>query len=525
MPSLLVHDRTLPSTTPSCVPLTKSYNVYSLRERNRRLPIFRIYHDLLEYIFLLSVNFEFEDIRILHRLGQWAVLSYSQTCHDWRIVAMSIKSLWAGLVDFEINSEAWNKELLRRSYPFPIEVGSTTHMLRHSSVVSAELVHLERIRIYQVGFDISTWDILVEGLQQPAPCIEYLGITKYYNYLATDSFILPSNLFAGDAPRLKRLDMSQCLVDFNAPVLRSLTTLSVGFLNESIAPTPLEWLENLSHLPSLTSLGILNAMRSQSNSMSGTKQVELSLLSTLNLDASLHDTRILIDGLKYPVSCALIMTCHECYPGPDLDIVLTAYLHGLNYAHHLQSDNCLFYIDARRSGVFIWNGPSGSYTADLEAPRLLLDLMIQFESWETLLGPVLLVLGEAFSNFTSLDLRLPAMYPGLLPCLFRATRLTRLNNVSAMMTKNLLSQIKIVHPSGCIPLPALRTIMFTNDESMWGAPYQAFVSFLTWRRMVGYPISRVLFQHCMVFSDTVVELESLGVQVDCDYEGSRWQRL
>ena len=515
MPSLFIHDRTC--TTPS-----KHYNLY--RENNRLLPILRIYPDLLEYIFLLGASFEFDD-PILHR--QRAILSYSQTCHDWRIVAISIRSLWAGLVDFEVNSEAWNKELLRRSYPFPFVVGSTAYNFRHPHVISAELMHLERIRIYRVGFDISTWDILVDRLQQPAPRIEYLSINNT-NQRATDSLIFPSDLFAGDAPRLKRLDITQCLIDFQAPVLRSLTALSVEFYNASNAPTPLEWLENLTHLPSLTSLRLLNSMRSQGHSMRGTKQVELSFLSTLNLDASLHDIRIFIDGLKFPDSCGLIIICYECHPGPDLDIVLTAYLHGLNYAYHLRPESCPFFINAHRSNLFVWNRLSilqGSHTADLETPTLFLNLNPGSETWETLLGPVLHILGEAFSNFTSLELQLPATHPGLLPCLFRATKLTRFNNVSPTMTKNLLSQIQIMQSSGRIPLPELHTIVFTDDESMWGAPYQVFVSFLTWRRIIGYPITRVLFRKCLVLNDRVLELESLGVQVDCDSEGSRWQRL
>ena len=524
MPSLLIHDRTLPNTTPSCVPSTikKNYNVH--REANRLLPILRIYPDLLEYIFLLGTSFDFED-PILHR--QRVILSYSQTCHDWRIVAISIRSLWAGLVDFELNSEAWNKELLRRSRPFPIVVGSTAYTFRHFRVISAELKHLERIRIYRVGFDSSTWGILLDRLQHPAPRIEYLDI-NHINYPSTDTFILPSNLFAGDAPRLKRLDMTQCLVDFQAPVLRSLTSLSVEFFNPSNAPTPSEWLEHLTHLPSLTSLRLLNSMRSQSHSAWETKQVELPLLSTLNLDASLHDTSIFIDGLKYPVSCELIISCFDCYAGPDLDIVLTAYLHGLIHAYHLWPENCPFFINARRSSLFVWNFSSdslGSHTVDQEPPTLFLNLKFEFVTWETLLGPVLHVLGEAFSNFTSLQLQLPATHPALLPCLFRANKLTRLTNVSATITKNLLSQVQIMQPSGRIPLPVLHTIVFTDDESMWGAPYQAFVSFLAWRRMIGHPITRVLFQQCLVLNDTIVKLELLGVQVDCHSEGSRWQRL
>ena len=526
MPSLLIHDRTLPSTTPSCVRSTikKNYNVY--RESNRLLPILRIYPDLLEYIFLLGTDFDFEDT-ILHR--QRVILSYSQTCHDWRIVAISIRSLWAGLVDFEVNSEAWNKELLRRSHPLPIVVGSiaTAYTLRHSRVISPELANLQRIRIYHVGFDISTWDILLDRLQHPAPFIEYLDI-NHINYRSTESFIFPSKLFAGDAPRLKRLDITQCLVDFQAPVLRSLTALSVEFFNTSNAPTPSEWLENLTHLPSLIYLRLLNSMRSQDHSTRGTKQVELPFLSTLNLDASLHETYIFFDGLKYPVSCGLIINCHECYPSPDLDIILTAYLHGLNHAYQLRPENCPFFVNAQRSSVTVWNGSSdGSdyQTVDQEPPTLFLNLKFETVTWEALFGPVLHVLGEAFLNFTSLELQLPSAHPALLPCLFRATKVTRFTNIPAVMTKNLLSQLQIMQPSGRIPLPVLHTIVFTDDESMWGAPYQAFVSFLTWRRMIGHPITRVLFRQCLVLNDTIVKLELLGVQVDCHSDGSRWQRL
>ena len=37
-------------------------------------------------------------------------------------------------------------------------------------------------------------------------------------------------------------------------------------------------------------------------------------------------------------------------------------------------------------------------------------------------------------------------------------------------------------------------------------------------------IMRAIFQQCLVLNDTVVELELLGVQVDCDPKGW-WQRL
>ena len=517
MPSLFVNPRIVTSTTPSFVPIKKPYNAY--RESNRLLPVFRIYPDLLEYIFILGISFE----KTIQK-RQSAVISYSQTCHDWRTVALSIKSLWGGLVDFEVNSETWNEELLRRSYPSAIVVGSTAYALRYPHVISAELAHLERMRIYRVGFEASAWDILFERLQQPAPRIEYLNL-NHINYGDNNSFILPSTLFAGDAPRLKRLEMTHCLVDFQAPVLRSLTMLSVENLSALIAPTPLEWLEHLRRLPSLTSLRLANCMSSQGPSAETHDQVKLSHLDVLMLDSTLQNTHTFIDGLKFPVSCGFIVSCSECYPGPELDTVLLAYLCRLDYAHHLRPEYCPFFIHARKSRLSIWNASSDdSHTAD--PPTLCLDLDLgALKFWESLLTPVLYILREAFSNFTSLELQLPTTHPGLLPCLIRATRLTQLTNLSATMTKNLLSQMQIIQPSDYIPLPALHTIVFTDDESMWGAPYRAFVSFLTWRRSVGYPITRVLFRQCLVLDDTALSLGLLGVQVDNDSEGLRWQRL
>ena len=123
---------------------------------------------------------------------------------------------------------------------------------------------MERIRIYLVGFDISTWDILLVGrLQQPAPLIEYLDV-NHMHYRTPDSFIFPSSHFAGDTTLLKQLDMTQFLVDFQAPC-SSLFNCSIGALTHQlhrhrwngwkISPISLHLL-----------VCLFNSMRSQGNS-------------------------------------------------------------------------------------------------------------------------------------------------------------------------------------------------------------------------------------------------------------------
>lgn len=525
MPSIFIHD--LPLT------IKKHSQVDVHLANNRLLPILSIYPDVLEYIFLLSVN-SATTTTIQQR--QRAAISYSQTCHDWRTVAISIKTLWSGLVDFEANSEAWNRELLKRSYPSPIVVGTMAYAFRSCRVISAELAHLERMRIYRVGFEPKAWDILLEGLQQPAPHLEYLNISHCVGHNDLHSFVLPSTLFAGVAPRLKRLEMTQCLVDFKAPILRSLMTLSVENLNPSMALTPSEWLDHLKRLPSLTTLRLINSMRPpSSHSTSSTPVVtQLPHLSALHVDASLPELSVFLEGLKFPVSCGLMMSCNDSYPGPELDVVLEAYVDRLDYAHRVRPEQCPFFIYAQRSTVSIWNeqpfyqssADSSSHDSETPRPSLCLDLSLlggfEFGCWESLLTPVLYTLRQSFSHVTSLQLQLPMVHPGLLPCLVRATRLTQLINVSAVMTKKLFSYIQQqqLSSSSSIPLPALHTIMFSDDESMWGAPYRSFVSFLSWRRRVGYPVEKVVFKRCWVLEDTMMSLELLGVQVECESVGS-----
>ena len=162
-------------------------------------------------------------------------------------------------------------------------------------------------------------------------------------------------------------------------------------------------------------------MRSRHHSELETKHVELPLRSTLSLDASLHDTRIFIDGLKLPVSFGLFFSCYHCYPGPDLDIVLMAYLHRLKYAHHFRPEKWPFSMKAQRSSLSVWSSSdrSDSHTAEIEPSSLFLNLISLFETWETLLGSLLHVLvGEAFSNFTSLELPTPCYAPRITPLSF-----------------------------------------------------------------------------------------------------------
>jgi hypothetical protein len=78
---------------------------------------------------------------------------------------------------------------------------------RHPSAISdAELAHLERIRIYRVGFEALAWDILVEHLSTTLAALMIQASAYHQPFLRVTHHILND---------------WKCLVDFQAPVLRS----------------------------------------------------------------------------------------------------------------------------------------------------------------------------------------------------------------------------------------------------------------------------------------------------------------
>jgi len=305
--------------------------------------------DLLEYIFLLGVNLESEPYN-----RRRTALSYAQTCHDWRVAALSMKSLWGPLSDFDFMPWAWNEEMLHRSFPLPVKMGLCTFPPRNASAVEAELNHLERIRTYRLGFTSDTWNILADKLQPPAEEIEYLSLahvtlgpqthsSRVYAPSNTnlERFILPANLFSGQAPQLRRLKLDGCFVDARAPVLSMLTSLVVLDIDTryNIAPTAAGWISLLSGVPDLTELVLRNAVSSpdsvlrpgrRRSSAAGSwsptaskhaSTAKLAKLAHLHFDGPLKEASALLAALEVPAGCDMTIVCRNCEIGDELDVV------------------------------------------------------------------------------------------------------------------------------------------------------------------------------------------------------------
>ncbi|KIM34916.1 hypothetical protein M413DRAFT_433874 [Hebeloma cylindrosporum] len=493
--------------------------------RNRLLPILQLCHDIVEYILLLAAGLE-RSTRSLRR----STISYSQTCHDWRLIALSVKPLWSRLVDFENRPLEWNEEMLSRSNPLPIRLSFHSHYARNMTALRAQLEHLHRVQTYSIGCCESNWGELTEGLKRPAPQIRSLYIICYRTDYASNSapILLPASLFANYAPRLSHLELRECLPDFYAPVLASLTSLRIIDVELLNAPTAFQWLEHLTRMPNLTMLLLEGAIRSSRDDHPSTppaKSRRFPLISDLYLDAPLQDVGVLLQNLPVRLGSRWSVTCVHSQTGPDLDAVMRKFATGISTLYE-PDDPCPLLLAAHDSDIYL---RSEIYTAaeSLCPAGFSVNFRLPRSSfWDALFPAVAAHLADVMQRVSALELHLPYVHPAVLPCLHRGLQIDTLVKFSSTMTHYLLPKLQSPLPStGAIPLPALRTIIFTDDKSMWGANYRALLDFLRWRAMMGTPVERIYFVDCLVLDDTMEELAGMGVVVVNDEGVARWQNL
>jgi len=492
---------------------------------NRLLPVLQLCPDVLEYLFLVAAGME-QTATSLRR----SVMSYSQTCHDWRLVALSAKRLWALLVDFEDGSTRWNEEMLQRSYPLPIRLSYNADFSRGMTSLGLQLDQLPRIQTYSLGCQDTDWDALVSMLSRPAPILEDLYITCYrtFGHNISTSPIFPWSLFKGHAPKLRRVEMKECIIDLRSPLLRSLTALRVIDLSYDNAPTATQWVRNLRNMPLLQELylqgAILPTRFHSSLDISDLDQDAMPLITDLNIEAPLSDIALLVRHIPVPPKRHWTLTCSNASPGPDLEKVMEVLSSAIISIRALSDSACHLLLAAREAHIFLsCEMPNNSHPSEL---GICIDFHTpSFHLWETLFPAIALELGYSMPNITSLEMVLPTFNPSLLQLLRRAIALTTFVKLSPKMTRDLIPQLQSFLPSGGIPLPALETIVFTDDKSMWGWNYQSFLGFLRWRSENGAPIRDVYFVGCLILEEVAKELMELGVIIHGDSEGLRWQNL
>ncbi|OSX60547.1 hypothetical protein POSPLADRAFT_1047967 [Postia placenta MAD-698-R-SB12] len=197
--------------------LKQSIHHLSVR-RNILAPVSRLPVEMLTEIFLQSADDESDPIR-----------------KYWRGVALQTAQLWTRI---EVKNEAWVQRLLNLSKNLPVTAcfdarfGFTPDNYQGGLLLAEHPGRLRGIRII-VAAPYET--ILCDLLKQiPAPALESIVWEDTHRSESQDPNSIASNLFKGNTPSLKRIDLHHCGWQWNCMLFRNSVTRLV--LDRSFTP-------------------------------------------------------------------------------------------------------------------------------------------------------------------------------------------------------------------------------------------------------------------------------------------------
>lgn len=211
-----------------------------------------------------SCESHFDESRVQEIRDIKSLISASQVCRGWRIIALHSGGLWANLWT---ENPRWRTEMQARASArqAPLEIYQPRHdrYLAWLRGVLASGLPYRRLCI-----SMSSVDSLAEILSQPAPWLEVAHIkcdSRDDKHAYEDDFQdtpIPSDLFAGIAPRLRhlRIEGNYPLGDIlRSPITHNLKYLELVTANTmpwSLLPSTLDLLHALNQMPRLQILNI-----------------------------------------------------------------------------------------------------------------------------------------------------------------------------------------------------------------------------------------------------------------------------
>ena len=260
------------------------------------------------------------------RLGKtWIIVTY--VCHRWRQVALADPNLWR-TINFDLGAE-WTQEMLARSKAAPISYSRklslptrvSKRMLRmHLDDESHLRKHLSHVQRLALSGDVESLAPAVRALTTPAPQLESLELLPTAFRSRQGCIILPSDLLAHNAPKLREINLSGCAVPWDSPLFRDLTHLNIHI--PSFVPFPLTAQYDLLSIPTFERLlSILEAMPSlQVLTLRGCLPppkkstgyvVPLRHMSKLSLDGSVSEVVAILERVSLPGSASLSLRCAD----------------------------------------------------------------------------------------------------------------------------------------------------------------------------------------------------------------------
>ncbi len=293
-------------------------------------------------------------------------LRVAHVCHQWREIALNLPFLW-GHVNFTTFSLAGATEMLVRakSAPLYLEVWVPIYhwgCARFSAFqkeLQARASHICHLSISAEPFHLQ-W--VLKGLVSPAPALEYLSLfsEKYRDGTLWEQSPVPDTLFDGSTPRLSRLELSDCDINWESPLLRGLEHLKIRTPSGGARPSLEVWLDALDEMPQLKTLVLHSASPITSSFPFHVERiVTLHSLTHFDISAAPGDCGLALAHLFLPALTSLCLTAlSRRQNGTDVQKMLpyiARHAHGPQDTRPLQS--VLIRGDRSYADILAWPEP------------------------------------------------------------------------------------------------------------------------------------------------------------------------
>jgi hypothetical protein len=305
-------------------------------------------------------------------------LRVSHVCCQWREIALNLPLLWSH-VDFTTLSLTGAAEILYRAKSVPLYLDASIFGRRWDNIrfrtfqneLQARVPYIRHLRISAEPAQLhSTLDVLVS----PAPTLEYLSLSSHSTRPVERSMLervfIPDTLFGGSIPRLSWLELRNCGINWNSPLLKGLKYLEIFTPSPHARPKLTVWLDALEEMSQLKALTLHSAAPIPSHFPSDVERiVSIPSLTHLDILGCPGDCILALAHLNLPALTCLCLTAH--LSSEDVQTLLpyiTRHSHGPQDAQPLQS----VLISTGESYADILAFPTPDFDVEVHNPLTLL---------------------------------------------------------------------------------------------------------------------------------------------------------
>jgi hypothetical protein len=164
---------------------------------------------------------------------------------------------------------------------------------------------------------------VLTNLVDPAPLLESLSVS-FNNSITVNT--LCQQLFSGDAPRLRELDLRYCLLAWDAPILRGLTLFKMTFIPVAARLSMDQIIAALSNMPNLEILELCDVLPCQVSPDAIVKTcpeliVSLPHLTHLLIESDAPEADFLLNHFHHPSTTSVTLLCTiRCEPANTIGV-------------------------------------------------------------------------------------------------------------------------------------------------------------------------------------------------------------